>query len=190
MPALRQARGVSPRLARTALCGLSCGLWLGLWLGLAGCSSGGPDVAPPSTHGRGCELDLDCAGERVCEDGRCIRWWKLRGDPPELTATELDRMLDGADPPQILDVRTRAEFEAGHIEGAISVPLGQLEEHLDALPPDALPVDRARPVVAICLTAHRSIPAVRMLSRRGYRAAQLRGGMLAWRRADLPTTKD
>jgi rhodanese-related sulfurtransferase len=36
-------------------------------------------------------------------------------------------------------------------------------------------------VVAICLTAHRSIPAVRLLRARGFEAAQLAGGMLAWR---------
>jgi rhodanese-related sulfurtransferase len=160
-------------------------LQLALCLALAGCSASGPASGPEAARGRGCELDLDCAEGRVCEEQRCIRWWKLHGDPPEVPARELRAMLDTGEPPQLLDVRTRAEFEAGHIEGAISVPLGQLQDQLDALP-----LDRNRPVVAICLTAHRSIPAVRMLSRRGYRVAHLRGGMLAWRRARLPTTKD
>jgi rhodanese-related sulfurtransferase len=41
-------------------------------------------------------------------------------------------------------------------------------------------------VVAICLSAHRSPPAVRLLSRAGYDARQLEGGMLAWRAAGLP----
>jgi rhodanese-related sulfurtransferase len=41
-------------------------------------------------------------------------------------------------------------------------------------------------VVAICLTAHRSIPAVRLLRENGFEARQLQGGMLAWRAAQLP----
>jgi len=41
-------------------------------------------------------------------------------------------------------------------------------------------------VVAICLTAHRSIPAVRLLASEGFEATQLKGGMLAWRAAGLP----
>ena len=44
----------------------------------------------------------------------------------------------------------------------------------------------SRPVVAICLTAHRSIPAVRLLHRHGFAAAHLAGGMLAWRAAGFP----
>jgi hypothetical protein len=44
-----------------------------------------------------------------------------------------------------------------------------------------LGLDPSRPVVAICLTAHRSIPAVRLLRNRGFDAAQLAGGMRAWR---------
>ena len=49
-----------------------------------------------------------------------------------------------------------------------------------------LGLERGRPVVAICLTAHRSIPAVRLLRRAGFDAAQLAGGMLAWRAAGFP----
>jgi rhodanese-related sulfurtransferase len=44
-------------------------------------------------------------------------------------------------------------------------------------------------VVAVCLTAHRSVPAVRLLRERGFEAVQLSGGMMAWRAARLPEAR-
>jgi rhodanese-related sulfurtransferase len=44
-------------------------------------------------------------------------------------------------------------------------------------------------VVAICLSAHRSPPGVRLLRQAGIDARQLAGGMLAWRRAGLPVVR-
>jgi rhodanese-related sulfurtransferase len=95
-----------------------------------------------------------------------------------VNADELEALLSSPNPPQLLDVRTNAEWELGHIDGAINVPLGQLEEQQDYLP-----IDHGDPVVAICLTAHRSIPTVRLLRRHGYEVVQLQGGMRAWRAA-------
>jgi rhodanese-related sulfurtransferase len=47
-------------------------------------------------------------------------------------------------------------------------------------------LNRKRAVVAVCLSGHRSIPAVRRLTTAGFDAKQLPGGMLAWRHAGLP----
>lgn len=110
-------------------------------------------------------------------------WWLPFGRVPELAANSLARDL-AATPPQIIDVRSTAEYEAGHIPGAVSVPLPGLARRVASLG-----LDPARPVVAICLTAHRSVPAVRLLTRQGYDARQLAGGMLAWRKAGLPEEK-
>jgi rhodanese-related sulfurtransferase len=110
-----------------------------------------------------------------------LPWWLPFGPVPELLAPALARALGVSRPPQLLDVRTAREFDAGHIEGAISVPVTALAERLPHLG-----LDPARPVVAICLTAHRSIPAVRLLRGHGLEALQLAGGMLAWRAAGLP----
>ncbi len=112
-----------------------------------------------------------------------LPWWLPFGRVPELAADTLARDL-AATPPQIIDVRSTAEYDAGHIPGAINVPIERL---LGRLP--QLGLDPARPVVAICLTAHRSVPAVRLLTRRGYDARQLAGGMQAWRKAGLPEEK-
>ena len=104
-----------------------------------------------------------------------LPWWLPFGAVPEVTGPELERLLDGGSPPQLLDVRTAREFEAGHIPGAQNVPITALPARLPGLA-----LDRSRPVVAICLTAHRSVPAVRLLRRHGLDARQLAGGMLAW----------
>jgi rhodanese-related sulfurtransferase len=113
-----------------------------------------------------------------------VPWWLPFGRVPEVSAAELAASLRAGTAPQLVDVRSRAEFDAGHLAGAVSAPITSFAE---ALP--GLELDPARPVVAICLTAHRSIPAVRLLRRQGLEASQLEGGMLAWRAARLPETQ-
>ncbi len=110
-----------------------------------------------------------------------LPWWLPFGKVPEVVATRLAHDLSAIPPPQVVDVRTAAEFRRGHVHGAVSAPLQSLPSRLPSLG-----LDSTRPVVAICLTAHRSIGAVRLLRQRGYEAAQLAGGMLAWRAAGFP----
>jgi rhodanese-related sulfurtransferase len=107
-------------------------------------------------------------------------WWVPFGPVPEVLAAELSRTLGRPDPPQLLDVRTALEFAAGHIAGARHLPVTALDRL------ETVGLDPRRPVVAICLTAHRSVPAVRLLRSRGFAAEQLAGGMRAWRAAGLP----
>jgi len=108
-------------------------------------------------------------------------WWLPFGKVPEVEPESLERQLDSGDV-QLVDVRTRGEWRAGHIRGAVNVPITEFGQRVEELE-----LDPDRPVVAICLSAHRSIPAVRLLRRRGFSdASQLAGGMLAWRKAGLP----
>jgi len=110
-------------------------------------------------------------------------WWLPVGRVPELSAEELAQRLALEAPPQLLDVRTRAEWQRSHIGRSINVPITELRRRL---PESGL--DPSRPVFTICLSAHRSIPAVRLLRARGFaEVAQLKGGMLAWWRAKLAT---
>jgi rhodanese-related sulfurtransferase len=110
-----------------------------------------------------------------------VPWWVPFGRVPEIEPASLASRLDRAPCPQVIDVRTPGEFARGHVRGAVNVPVTSLRSLLESLD-----LDRSRPVVTICLTAHRSIPATRLLRQRGFEAVQLAGGMLAWRAAGLP----
>ena len=81
----------------------------------------------------------------------------------------------------VLDVRPPAEFAAGHIAGARSIPIGQLRKELKSL-------DRDTEVVAYCRGPFcvYADDAVRQLQRRGFRARRLEDGFPEWRRAGLP----
>ncbi len=110
-----------------------------------------------------------------------LPWWLPFGRVPEIGAGALAEQLELEPWPQIVDVRTPAEFASGHVRSARNVPVTALPARLASLR-----LDPARPVVAVCLTAHRSIPAVRLLRERGFDALQLSGGMMAWRARGLP----
>jgi rhodanese-related sulfurtransferase/DNA-binding MarR family transcriptional regulator len=81
----------------------------------------------------------------------------------------------------VLDVRHPTEFGAGHIAGARSVPLGELRQHLEALPAGA-------EVVAYCRGRYcvYADEAVRELRQRGFDASRLEDGFPEWKRAGLP----
>ena len=97
----------------------------------------------------------------------------------ELTAPELaDRLARGS--VVLLDVRPEPEFLAGHIAGARSAPLANLEELASALP--------RREIVAYCRGPYcvYADDAVRLLQARGLEARRLDVGYPEWRRAGLP----
>ncbi|WP_328767298.1 ArsR/SmtB family transcription factor [Streptomyces sp. NBC_00286] len=81
----------------------------------------------------------------------------------------------------ILDVRPAEEYAAGHIPGAISIPVDELAERVADLPEDAEVVAYCRG--AYCVLAY---DAVRLLHARGRKAVRLTDGMLEWRLAELP----
>jgi rhodanese-related sulfurtransferase len=81
----------------------------------------------------------------------------------------------------VLDVRPVEEYRAGHIRGAISVPLADLKRHLAKLP-------KSREVVAYCRGPYcvLAIEAVRTLRARGFKAVRLEDGVPDWRARGLP----
>jgi rhodanese-related sulfurtransferase/DNA-binding transcriptional ArsR family regulator len=83
----------------------------------------------------------------------------------------------------VLDVRPREEYAAGHIPGAVSIPLDELADRLAELPDEGQIVAYCRG--AYCVLAH---DAVRLLTAHGLTANRLADGMLEWRLADLPVS--
>lgn len=117
---------------------------------------------------------------------RNIFWWLPFGRVPEISANDLHRSLSTDPAPQIIDVRSPREWQTNRIHGAVNVPITSFHRGIKAVPLDA-----ERPIVAICLSAHRSIPAVRALRELGFTdVCQLQGGMQEWWKAGLPVIED
>jgi rhodanese-related sulfurtransferase/predicted transcriptional regulator len=104
-----------------------------------------------------------------------------RGGVEQVTAKELEARLARGDV-VVLDVRPEAEFRSGHIAGAHSAPINDLESVVSELP-------RRKEVVAYCRGPYcvYADDAVRLLRERGLRARRLDIGYPEWRRAGLPT---
>jgi rhodanese-related sulfurtransferase/DNA-binding transcriptional ArsR family regulator len=86
-----------------------------------------------------------------------------------------------ADLVTVLDVRPTIEFQNGHVPGALSVPLGELEKYLDKL-------DKNTEVVAYCRGPHcvLAFDAVAKLRAKGFNARRLQDGFPEWKLAGLP----
>jgi NADPH-dependent 2,4-dienoyl-CoA reductase/sulfur reductase-like enzyme/rhodanese-related sulfurtransferase len=87
----------------------------------------------------------------------------LSGYSPLISADELRRLLNGpaAHRPAVLDVRNLNEFEAGHLAGALNLPVDELRFRLEEVPRD-------RPIVVHCRSGFRSHLALRILRENGW----------------------
>ena len=103
-----------------------------------------------------------------------------RGGVEQLSAAELARRLERGDV-VVLDVRPEAEFRAGHIAGARSAPISELEKLATTLP-------KRLEIVAYCRGPYcvYADDAVRLLNGRGVKARRLDVGFPEWQRAGLP----
>ncbi len=136
------------------------------------------------------------ADEQVCQFFRCLRnlaesrlvevreiarefLADRKGLEPVDREALLTKVRDGA--VIVLDVRPAEEYRAGHIPGALSVPLKELERRLSDLP-------RKRDIVAYCRGPYcvLAVEAVEMLRARGFRAFRLEQSVQDWRAEGLP----
>ena len=91
-----------------------------------------------------------------------------------LTAAALNELLQRGEKPLLVDVREDAEWAAGHLPGALHIPLGELPQRLQEIPSQSH-------AVFICRSGGRSMAACQMALRANIRSpANLEGGMLAW----------
>jgi hydroxyacylglutathione hydrolase len=91
----------------------------------------------------------------------------------DMAAFEEQRILGRA---HVLDVRSAAEFEAGHVEGALHVPHTRIPMIVDSLPTD-------KPLLVHCNSGARAAAAVSMLQRRGFGAIDVNDTFANYRRA-------
>lgn len=102
---------------------------------------------------------------------------------PEVEQVTREQLLARVDRGEVtvIDVRPHVEYAAGHIPGALSIPLDELPDRLDELP-------EGTEVVAYCRDTHCVLApdAVRLLTEQKRLARQLADGMLEWRLAELP----
>lgn len=92
----------------------------------------------------------------------------------EISAADLKAGLDAGESIVLVDVRELWEWDSGHLEGALHVPLNSLPQHLQAL-------DRKADLVVYCHLGHRSWYATAFLRQQGFaHVASLAGGIDAW----------
>jgi rhodanese-related sulfurtransferase len=128
-------------------------------------------LADPAVHAFLRALQ-DLAASRLADAREIVDDWRSRPDSLEL----LERVRSNA--VVVLDVRPADEYVAGHLPGAISIPVPELDRRLSELPPD-------REIVAYCRGRYcvMAVKAVDVLRSRGFRARRLELGLPEWRTA-------
>jgi rhodanese-related sulfurtransferase len=120
----------------------------------------------------------------VAEVERIMRLYFTQRDNLEPVKAEelLDRARKGL--VTVLDVRPQEEYAAGHLPGAVNIPVTELEKRLNSLP-------KRREVIAYCRGPYclMSYDAVALLRRKGFKARRLEAGMPEWRHAGLPVER-
>jgi rhodanese-related sulfurtransferase len=89
----------------------------------------------------------------------------------EVDVDELEQAL--ANGARLIDVRELSEYVAGHVPGAVLVPLGTVPERVEAFDGDG-------PAYIICKSGARSMRAAEFLAERGLECVNVAGGTTAW----------
>lgn len=101
---------------------------------------------------------------------------------PEVSAEEVKKAIDKKQKFIILDVRTPQEYEKGHLQESILLPLDTVSEKATALIPD-----KTQKIYVYCLSGSRSAQAVKTMMSLGYtNVYSMSHGLLAWRSKQYP----
>lgn len=91
------------------------------------------------------------------------------------TAAKLSTALSGADKPFVLDIRSKDDFNKGHIDGATHIDFAAL-----AVPDNLKMLPKDKKIVVVCYTGNTAAQATTILQMLGYDAAVLKFGMMGW----------
>src|SRR5687767_3316349 len=95
---------------------------------------------------------------------------------PQITVDELNQLISGPVPPQVIDVRRPSEYQSGHVPRAITAPLLNLRQITAGLG-----FDRTKPTAVICAGGYRSSAATSILEHHGFsNLLNVTGGTSAW----------
>jgi rhodanese-related sulfurtransferase len=126
----------------------------------------------------------DVSEHRVAEVERLLQTWLAHRDELEPVAARevLERAKKGL--VVVLDVRPAEEFSAGHLPGAVNIPIQELARRLKELP-------QRKEIVAYCRGPYclMSYDAVALLRKKGIKARRLEAGLPEWRAAGLPVER-
>lgn len=95
----------------------------------------------------------------------------------DLSPAELDERLNKVPKPILLDVRTRSEYNSGHLKNAKNIPAQELRIKLNQLEKH-----KRQDIVVYCQTGSRSAAVTRFLNRYGLNVKHLKGGLIAYNR--------
>jgi rhodanese-related sulfurtransferase len=99
----------------------------------------------------------------------------------DVTVEEAKSLIESNSSLIILDVRTREEYDSGHIDGAILIPVSELEDRLDEL-------SKEEELLIYCRTGNRSTNSVNILKANGYtKIFHMKDGIITWIQAGYPT---
>jgi rhodanese-related sulfurtransferase len=101
--------------------------------------------------------------------------------PPEITPQDLVQLQQQPNPPVLLDVREKWEYDTAHLPNSVLIPMGEIPSRAyNELDPD-------QPVIVMCHHGARSLNVTMWLRQQGYDHAQsLAGGIDAWSRSIDP----
>jgi len=123
----------------------------------------------------------DVAERRIAEVNQLVDTYLTVKDELEAVPREtlMERVKEGL--VTVLDVRPAEEYDAGHVPGAVNVPMTELEKYLKHLP-------KKQEVVAYCRGPHcvLAFDAVARLRERGYSAQRMEDGFPEWKSAGYP----
>jgi len=109
---------------------------------------------------------------------------ETRGTAKGLDTAEAVRLMN-KDEAIALDIRDRKDFNAGHITGAINIPLNSLESRVQELDKH-----KDKKILVVCKMGNSANMAVTKLQKAGYPdALRLKGGMMQWQTDSMPVVK-
>jgi rhodanese-related sulfurtransferase len=106
----------------------------------------------------------------------------MNSELPSVDVSDVQPLRDAG--ATVLDVREKDEWSAGHIRGAVHIPMHQIPARV------GVEVGLEQPIVVVCKVGGRSAHVSAWLRGQGYDARNLDGGMLAWAVARQPMTTE